>query len=38
LEKYCPPLEGVNFELITHSGFRGRTKEIENQKLKIESG
>jgi hypothetical protein len=34
LEKYCPPLEGlpaetecrrgVNFELYTHSGFRGR--------------
>jgi hypothetical protein len=24
LEKYCPPQEGVNFELITYSGFRGR--------------
>jgi len=22
---YCPPLEGVNFELYTFAGFRGRT-------------
>ena len=26
----CPPLEGVNFEIITHSGFRGRIK-IKNE-------
>jgi hypothetical protein len=35
---FCPPLEGANFEITAHSGFRGRTiSKIENRKWKIEN-